>query len=72
MGKPVDQSFSSTQAEAVTCPNPVCGKTRTFYFSTAKTGEEHIWCIHCQVTYKVNRGTRIASKFEDIKLKQEK
>jgi len=69
MGKPVEQSVSPIQAETVTCPNPVCGKTRTFYFSTEKTGEEHMWCIHCSITFKVNRGTRIASLFEDITMK---
>lgn len=51
----------------VICPN--CKKARTFPFSDMKEGQEHIWCIHCHITFKVDRGTRIASKYEDIKLK---
>jgi hypothetical protein len=53
--------------ERVTCPN--CNKTRTFPFSKTEEGDEHIWCIHCHITFKVDRGTRIASKYEDIKFK---
>ena len=63
----LDSNFKRTQAETVECPK--CLKKRTYFFHQGFEGEEHIWCIHCHVTFKVDRGTRIASKYEDIKFK---
>ena len=34
-------------------------------------GIEHMWCPKCSRTFKYDRGTKIATTLEDIKMKQE-
>ena len=46
-----------------------CGDKRK-YPLFSREGEEHIWCIKCKRTYKLDRGTLSASILEDIKHKQ--
>ncbi len=46
-----------------------CGDKRK-YPLFSREGEEHIWCIKCKRTYKLDRNTLSTYKLEDIKYKQ--